>query len=422
MFFEESSEQQQLRAELRAYFAALLTDAVRAGLLEVGLFGGGETWVSCVRRLGEDGWLGVGWPTEFGGQGRSATDQLIFFEEVRRSGVPFPFEAITTVGPTLMRHGSDEQMSFFLPRILTGELSFAVGYAEPDAGADTAVAPACAVSDGREYVVNGANILTAGVDERDFVWLAVRTDPDVAPRQGISILCVATSSPGFSSSIIDTGVGLSATFYEDVRVPVTSRVGAENQGWPMLIAPSALARVAVAAWSGLAVSLYEEVVTWAARQRADDGRTLVEQGWVQLDLARCFTQLQAMRLLNWRMATHIATGSQDVDGALAGAESAAAKVFGAERTVAVYRSLITIMSAGGYLVPGSPGALLQARLETAARQAQINVFGGGGSSSSEESREVVATMGLGMLPGAAADGSDDTEVDDGRLVKGSGVA
>jgi alkylation response protein AidB-like acyl-CoA dehydrogenase len=423
MFFEESSEQQQLRVELRAYFAELLTDEVRAGLMERGKRR--ETWSSCVRRLAKEGWLGVGWPTEFGGQGRSAPDQLIFFEEVRRAGVPFPFEAITTVGPTLMRHGSDEQQSFFLPRILAGELSFAVGYAEADAdadadfdaeadaGADTAVAPARAVRDGSEYVVNGASILISGGDEADdanYVWLAVRTDPDVPPHQGMSILCVPTSSPGFSSSPIDADVGLSATFYEDVRIPVVSRVGAENQGWPLLIAPSLLGRMAVAAWGGLAVSLYEEVVAWAARQRADDGRMLVEQGWVQLDLARGYAELQAVRLLNWRMATHIgadgADGADiaDVAGGLAGdeigagTESSTAKVFAAARTAEVYRTLLAIMGAGGYLAPGSPGELLQVRLETSARRAQLDLFGSGNR---EGAREIVATSGLGMLPGAA---------------------
>ena len=113
MFLEESPEQQQLRAELRGYYAELLTDEVRAGLAEGGE--GGDAWREVVRQIGKDGWLGIGWPTEFGGQGRPATDQFIFFDETRRAGAPFPFVTINTVGPTIMRFGTDEQKSFFLP-------------------------------------------------------------------------------------------------------------------------------------------------------------------------------------------------------------------------------------------------------------------------------------------------------------------
>ena len=136
MFLEESPEQQQLRAELRQYYAELLTDEVRAGLAEGGE--GGEAWSQVVRQIGKDGWLGIGWPKEFGGQGRPATDQFIFFDETRRAGAPFPFVTINTVGPTIMRFGTDEQKSFFLPQILAGELNFAIGYTEPEAGTDLA--------------------------------------------------------------------------------------------------------------------------------------------------------------------------------------------------------------------------------------------------------------------------------------------
>ncbi len=150
MFLEESPEQQQLRAELRQYYAELLTDEVRAGLAEGGE--GGEAWSQVVRQIGKDGWLGIGWPKEFGGQGRPATDQFIFFDETRRAGAPFPFVTINTVGPTIMRFGTDEQKSFFLPQILAGELNFAIGYTEPEAGTDLASLRTRAVRDGEEYV------------------------------------------------------------------------------------------------------------------------------------------------------------------------------------------------------------------------------------------------------------------------------
>jgi alkylation response protein AidB-like acyl-CoA dehydrogenase len=390
MYLEESPQQQQLRAELRAYYAELLTDEVRAGLVEGGE--GGGAWEHCIRQVGKDGWLGIGWPTEFGGQGRPATDQFIYFDETRRAGAPFPFVTITTVGPTLMRYGTEEQKSFFLPKILAGELTFAIGYTEPEAGTDLAALRTRAVRDGDEYVINGAKVFTSGGDQRGYVWLAVRTDPDVPKHKGISILCVPTTSPGFSWSIINTVGGLTttATYYEDVRVPVANRVGDENQGWQMITTQLNHERVGLAAWSGLSISIYEDVVAWAARQTTDDGRTLIDQPWVQMDLAKCHAELEAMWLLNWRMAVHVANDE------LTGAESSSIKVFGTERTIEVYRLLLGIVGAAGYLQPGSPGALLRGRLEASGRQAQINTFGGGVN---EVQREIVATAGLGMQRG-----------------------
>src|ERR1700689_4247256 len=234
MFLEETPEQLALRQELREYYAELLTDEVRHGIGEVGE--GGELWRQVVGRIGKDGWLGIGWPKEFGGQGRPATDQFIFFDETRRAGAPFPFVTINTVGPTIMRFGTDEQKSFFLPQILAGELNFAIGYTEPEAGTDLASLRTRAVRDGEEYVVNGAKIFTSGADQADYIWLAVRTDPEVPKHKGISILCVPTTSPGFEWSIINTVGGLTttSTFYQDVRVPVANLVGEENEGWRMI--------------------------------------------------------------------------------------------------------------------------------------------------------------------------------------------
>jgi alkylation response protein AidB-like acyl-CoA dehydrogenase len=390
MFLEESPEQQELRAELRRYYADLLTDEVREGLAEGGE--GGDAWREVVRQIGKDGWLGIGWPTEFGGQGRPATDQFIFFDETRRAGAPFPFVTINTVGPTIMRFGTEEQKSFFLPKILAGELNFAIGYTEPEAGTDLASLRTRAVRDGEEYVVNGAKIFTSGADMADYIWLATRTDPEAPKHKGISIICVATSTPGFEWSIINTVGGLTTTqtFYDNVRVPVANRVGDENEGWRMITTQLNHERVGLAAWSGLALSLFEDVVAWAATTPSDEGHVVIEQPWVQMDLAKCKAELEAMWLLNWRMAVHVA------DGELTGAESSSIKVFGTERILEVARLLSGVVGAAGYLTPGSPGALLRGRLEATGRQAQVNTFGGGVN---EVQREIVASAGLGMTRG-----------------------
>ncbi|MGH9090907.1 MAG: acyl-CoA dehydrogenase family protein [Acidimicrobiales bacterium] len=391
MFLEETPDQQRLRRELRAYYAGLLTEDVRAGLAGEGE--GGELWRQVVRTIGRDGWLGIGWPTDYGGQGRPATDQFIFFDETRRAGAPFPFVTVNTVGPTLMRFGTEEQKQFFLPRILSGDVNFAIGYTEPEAGTDLASLRTRAVRDGDHYVVDGAKVFTSGADMADYVWLAVRTDPEAPKHKGISLLCLDTSSPGFSWHLINTVGGLTttATFYDHVRVPVAMRVGAEHEGWRMITTQLNHERVGLAAWSGLALQLADEVAAWAAARSTDDGRRLIDQPWVQADLARVEAELEAMRLLNWRMVASVAADTLTPD------ESSSIKVFGTERTVEVYRVLLGIVGAAGYLAPESPGAVLRGRLEASGRQAQINTFGGGVN---EVQREIVATAGLGMRRGA----------------------
>ena len=391
MFFEETPEQQALRAELRAYYEELLTDDVRAQVGDAGE--GGALWRQLVRTIGKDGWLGIGWPQEYGGQGRPATDQYIFFDETRRAGAPFPFVTVNTVGPTIMRFGTDEQKAFFLPGILSGEVNFAIGYTEPEAGTDLASLRTRAVRDGDEYVVNGAKVFTSGADMADYIWLAVRTDPDAPKHKGISILCVPTDAPGFTwSSIVTVGdASTTATYYSDVRVPAANRVGEENGGWRMITTQLNHERVGLAAWSGLAVLLCDEVGRWAAVTPATagdpDAGTVLARPWVRSELGRCRAEVEAMRLLNWRMACDMSSGD------LGAAESSAVKVFGVERSIDVYRRLLGIVGVAGYLAPGSPGSLLGGRLERAARGAQINTFGGGVN---EIQREIVAMAGLGM--------------------------
>jgi alkylation response protein AidB-like acyl-CoA dehydrogenase len=384
----ETPEQEALRKELRVYFDELMTPEVRASLGAVGE--GNPLFRTLVRKMGADGWLGIGWPVEFGGQGRRATDQFIFFDEVQRAEAPFPFVTVNTVGPTLMRYGSDEQKAYYLPRILSGELNFAIGYTEPSAGTDLASLRTRAIRDGDEYVVNGSKIFTSGANQADYIWLACRTDTEAPKHKGISMILVPTASPGFSwTPIVTVGSNTTtATFYDDVRVPVANRVGEENEGWRMITNQLNHERVGLAALGGRTQQLYEDVVAWAATEPAGpSGGRLIDVPWVQLDLARCHARLDAMRLLNWKMAVAAS------DGTLTAADSSSVKVFGTETHVEVYRLLLDIVGASGYLRAGSPGAVLHGSLERAGRSAQINTFGGGVN---DVQRDIVAAAGLKM--------------------------
>ena len=381
MHLEETPEQQALRAELRAYFAQLLTPEIRHALdTETE---GGETFRSVVRQMGKDGWLGIGWPVEYGGQGRPAEDQFIFFTEVQRARAPFPFVTLSTVGPMLIAHGTEEQRKFFLGGILAGEINCAIGYTEPGAGTDLASLRTRAVLDGDEWVINGNKVYTSGADQADYVWLAARTDPDAPKHKGITIFLVPTSTPGFSCTPIVTvgGVSTTASYYDDVRVPRDAVVGELHGGWKLITGQLNHERVGLAAVSALAFRLWDETAAWVKEQGLQD------VPWIQEDLASSYALLEAQKLLTWRMAAAVG------DNTLGPADSSSVKVFGTESTIQIYRKLLGIVGAGGYLSPGSPGAVLQGDLERAGRQAQINTFGGGVN---EVMREILATAGLGM--------------------------
>ena len=391
MHLEETPGQMQLRSELRKYYADLLSPEVRQALANEG--DGAEVWRETVRTMGKDGWLGIGWPTEFGGQGRPATDQFIFFDETRRAGAPFPFVTVNTVGPTMMNFASQEMKDRFLPKILSGEVNFAIGYSEPGAGTDLASLQTRAVRDGDTYVINGQKLWTSGADQADYIWLACRTDADAPKHKGISIICVPTTSLGFEWNLITTvgGNTTTATFYDNVVVPAENLVGLENEGWRMITTQLNHERVGLAAWSGLGHHLFSQVMDFAKTTKTDSGTYLIDERWVQMDLARVDAELEAMWLLNWRMAVNVANDQ------VTAAESSAMKVYGTERIIEIYRLLLGIIGSAGYLSGGSPGSLLGGRLEEAGRQAQINTFGGGVN---EVQREILAMAGLGMKRGA----------------------
>ena len=381
MDLRETPAQQELRTELRAYFAGLFPEDERRRVGEQGV--GGPRFREVVSRLGADGWLGVGWPEQYGGQGRSVEEQYVFFDEVQRAGLPFPFVTVNTVGPTLMSHGSEEQKQRYLPGILSGDIVFAIGYTEAAAGTDLASLTTRAVRDGDEFVIDGSKIFTSGANTADHVWLACRTDPDAPKHKGISIVIVPTDDPGFTWSPIHTvgGLMVAATYYSGIRVPAGNVVGEVNGGWGLLTTQLNHERIGLAALGGRMIALWEQVLEWAQ----DNGT--IELPWVQADLARSHATLEAMRLMNWKMASAVARGT------LNGADAGAAKAYGTETHIDVQRTLSGILGAGGRIRPESPGAALAGQVEQLSRQGIVNTFGGGVN---EVLRDMVATQGLGL--------------------------
>ncbi|UVO14425.1 acyl-CoA dehydrogenase family protein [Mycobacterium sp. SVM_VP21] len=380
--------QEELRSELRSYFTTLMTPERREALSSTqGEYGTGNVYRETVAQMGHDGWLTLSWPKEYGGQARSPMEQLIFTDEAAIAGAPVPFLTINSVAPTIMAFGTEEQKKFFLPKIAAGELHFAIGYSEPGAGTDLASLRTTAVRDGDDYVINGQKMWTSLIAYADYVWLAARTNPEAKKHRGISMLIVPTSAEGFSWTPVHTMAGpdTSATYYQDVRVPVTSLVGEEHAGWKLVTNQLNHERVALVSAQPILLAL-EEVREWAQNTKDAHGNRIIDSQWVQLNLARVLAKAEVLKLINWELA------STD-KAAPSPADASAAKVFGTELATEAYRLLMEVLGTAATVRQDSPGALLRGRVERMHRACLILTFGGG---TNEVQRDIIGMVALGL--------------------------
>lgn len=386
MYIGYTEEQEALRRELRAYYERLLTPEVEQELAASN--GIGPVPRRIWKQMCADGWAGIGWPKEYGGQGRSAIEQFIFFDESMRAGAPVPMLTINTVGPTIMQFGTEEQKEFFLPKILSGDIHFCIGYSEPGAGTDLASLKTRAVRDGDEYVINGQKMWTSLASDADYCWLAVRTNPEAPKHKGISLIIVPMDTPGITKVPLDllSEHNICAVYYEDVRVPARNLVGGENNGWRLITNQLNHERVTLCS-SGIIERALTDVRRWAQEAKLADGRRVIDQEWVRLHLARLHAKLEFLRLINWKVAWTATQNRLDV------ADASSTKVFGTEFYLEAFRLLMEIIGESAYLKAGSPGAVLKARLERMYRSLIILTFGGG---TNEIQRDLIAVFGLGM--------------------------
>jgi alkylation response protein AidB-like acyl-CoA dehydrogenase len=386
MYIDLTPKQKALRTKLRSYFDDLMTPEVRA---RVNGMEGGQEYREMIRQIGQDGWLGVGWPKEFGGGGMTMVEQMIFLEEQRRAGAPFPFVTVSTVGPALMDFGSEEQKAEFLPRILAGECHFSIGYSEPNAGTDLASLSTSAVLDGDDWVINGTKMFTSGATDTDYIWLAARTDPEAKKHKGITMFIVPADTPGFSAAPIHTlsGSATAMSYYENVRVPKENVVGGVNGGWKLITTQLNHERVGLAAFGSATYARTEGVIAWARDTETPEGGKMLDLPWVQRNLAEVFVRIEAMKLLNWRMAAQLEAGFVNP------ADASAVKIYGTEVVLEVYRLLQEIVGPSALVQTGSPAAQINGEIEHESRLGTINTFGGGVN---EIQREIVSMAGLRM--------------------------
>ena len=380
MYIELTPEQRQLQAEFRQYFQNLISPE-EAAEMEVDRHG--KAYRAIIRRMGSDGKLGVGWPKEFGGLGLGQIEQQIFVNEAARAEVPLPAVTLQTVGPTLQVYGTELQKKKFLPAILAGEVHFAIGYSEPEAGTDLAALRTSAVRHGDEYIVNGQKIWTTGGHDADYVWLACRTDPEAAKHKGISILIVDTKDPGYSWTPIILSDGANhtnATYYNDVRVPAEMLVGEENAGWRLITTQLNHERVMLGP-AGKIAGIYDRVQAWASKPRGNNV-TPIDQDDVKRALGEIHSIWRVNELLNWQ----VASSGETVEVA----DAAATKVFSTERIQRIGRLAEEIVAKYGNPAEEETAEMLR-WLDSHTKRNLVITFCGGVN---EVMREQVAAAGL----------------------------
>ncbi len=376
---ELSQAQRTFKAETREYFSGLADHNEHRAM---GLDRHGDVYQRVVRQMGEDGKMGVGWPKEYGGHGLGEIEQTIFANEAQYADVHLPAVTLQTVGPTLIKYGSEKQKDLFLKRILAGDVHFAIGYSEPDAGTDLASLRTSARKDGDDYVVNGQKLWTTGGHQADYVWLAVRTDPDAPKHKGISILIVDTKDPGYSHTPIITADGshhVNATYYNDVRVPVDMLVGEENQGWKLITTQLNHERVMLGP-AGRIEGLRDRVADWATKAGVVDRPDVVEL------LGRVTAVFRVNELLNWEVARAAAVGEISVG------DASSSKVFAADQVQHLLDELTRVVHRYGDPSDEETGTLME-YLDGQKKRNLVLTFGGGVQ---EVQRELIAMFGLGL--------------------------
>ena len=407
MEFGYTPQQQALKDEVRAFLAEYLGAGVKAELKECSDGRGatpsnarGPLARELCARIAERGWLGMGYPKEYGGQGRDAISQYIVEEEFGRAHI-----SVSLVGSgaaAILAAGTVEQKRHFLPRLISGELSFAQGFTEPRGGADLAALECRAVRDGDHFVINGQKMYTSAAEYSTHVYLMVRTDTSVPKHEGISILLVPMDTPGITVRPLWTiqneprapqgttyGQGrTNETFYDNVRVHYSALLGKENQGWKIGSMGLNLDRVGAARYL-LSVRRDEDIVNWMKAHRSDSYSPATDPA-IREKVAELWIEAQVCRLMTMRSMSIVQQGGHFTY------EGSAEKVWGPEHGVRTTEAISQMLGPYGQLLNGSLHAVedgVFAHNMMGAFQSGIN------HGSVQIMRDQVARRGIGLPRG-----------------------
>jgi alkylation response protein AidB-like acyl-CoA dehydrogenase len=342
------------------------------------------------RKVGAKGWIGVSWPREYGGQARSALEQLVFEEEMTYSEAPTMYHSTASnmIGPTIIRFGSQTQKDYFLPRIARGEISFALGYSEPDHGSDLAGIRTSAKRGPTGWIINGQKTYTSSAGFSTHIWLIARTDPSRPRHSGISVFMVALDTPGITARRM---MGLNGhcandVFFDDVQVPADALIGEENDGWKLITTALAYERVALASIGARARSYFDRLLDHF-RRAVQDGRRLSANALVRDRVGAIAAEVEGARLMGAQTALVMQAGDVPV------VQAAMVKVYASELMERLSETAFDLLGAGATLKAGPSSALIDGKLEFAVRDALLYTIGGG---TNEIQRTLIALRGLGL--------------------------
>jgi 3-oxocholest-4-en-26-oyl-CoA dehydrogenase alpha subunit len=385
--FGLSKPQQAWVEEVRAFLADEFGPAEREAVRRGGGEWSGEVIRTFRRRLLTKGWLCLMWPEEHGGLGRTLLDNVLFMDELAYAGAPAIDMTAASVAPVIIRSGTPEQRQRWLPAIRRGEVEFAVGYSEPDAGSDLASLQTSAVLDGDVWVVNGTKAWNTGAEYCTHEWLACRTNPEAPRHRGISVLIVPLDAPGITVQAVTTwrGMRTNQVWFDDVRVPRENLVGEQDRGWSYVTQALDFERIAIGITGGLR-RLVEELTAWC-RATVVDGELVADRPDVRRQLAELAVDLELARLLNHRAAWLVDTGRS------ASAEASMTKIFTTELHARASSAAMELLGPHGQLDPYDERAPLGGLAQLMYRAAPYLRFGGGAN---EIQRDIVAQRGHGL--------------------------
>lgn len=388
MKIELTKNQQKLKDELKEYFSALLNKELLSEMSDPQFFeGGGPEFKKALKIMGQDGWIGLSWPKEFGGKEFTPIEQYIFVEEIMRTGFPFPFLTTESVGPMIAQHGSDWAKETIAKSILRGETIFAIGYSEPNAGTDLASLKTQALPDKEGFKINGQKIWTSLANYADYIWLAARTNNDVKKHKGISMFIVPTDDDGFSYTPIQTlgDVTTNMTYYDDIYVSKDNLVGELNSGWNLITSQLNLERLALVN-HGPVDELYHQLLSLAKSTKVDSTNVLSDIDWVKSNFAKIYSGLETLKLICWKQVWGME------NNVLSMTDASLAKIYGSEYFIEAYRMMMEIFGELSIIRDDSL-SILNSRLERMYRTASILTFGGG---TNEVQRDIISMAGLLM--------------------------
>ncbi|SPM36829.1 Acyl-CoA dehydrogenase related to the alkylation response protein AidB [Mycobacterium rhizamassiliense] len=387
MDFALDAGQRAWLAEVREFLRDNVTPELQAELAEHDLeFPNGEV-ARFRRKIGEKGWFGLNWPREYGGLGLGAVHQHLLMSEFEYAGVPGPDLTVTSVAPMIMRHGTEQNKTEWLPLIARGEMICAVGYSEPEAGTDLASLRTRATREGEDWVINGTKIWNSGAQRATHEWLCVRTDPDGARHRGISVIIVPIDSPGVTIRPLYawSGYRTNEVHFQDVRVPVTNLVGEVNRGWTYITGALDLERGALTNAGDLRRAV-DELRDLARRSRRD-GTVPAEDPALRRRLARAEADVEVATLMGYQAASILD------DGVIPTVEVSVEKVFTSELRQRIATLGLDVLGPDGLLAHRSEKAPLAGKFERLYRAAPLMRFGGG---TNEVLRDIIAQRGHGM--------------------------